>query len=164
MRLRARLQNALTRRLQALYPRALETVWDTVSAVCVIEQLRFTPAGQHQGDYRQMAHFSGQVVAELRLDGPDEALGGLCADLIYLPVTLTAEPDRTRTEEARIRLVEYRDRARDTDVVASLRFEVQGCLLKQAPPTQARPGEMQPSARGGPKDTAQGEFRPLVQT
>lgn len=159
MKLRARLQAALTRRLQALYPKALETVWDTVEAVCVIEQLRFTPAGQHQGDYRQMAHFSGQVVAELRLDGPDEALGGLCADLIYLPVTLAAEPDRTRTEEARIRLIEYRDRARDTDVVASLRFEAEGCLLKQARPVQAAPGKIKIETRGGPKASGRGEFR-----
>ncbi len=50
MRLRARLQSELHRRLALHLPAAMATVWDHQAVVVAVERLTFKPAGGWQGD------------------------------------------------------------------------------------------------------------------
>lgn len=132
MRLRTRLFEELKARLIATLPEAVETVWDHVAVVVMVEQLKFTSAGGLEGDWERRTQFEGVVRAELRADGIDSLeVEPLITNLVASPVFLDfeAEPEVDQiSEKARIVLAEWRDTIRDQDVASALRFTVTGTI------------------------------------
>jgi uncharacterized protein (DUF2267 family) len=135
MRLRTRLQDELTQRLNATLPEAIATVWDHRAVLVAIEQMKFTPAGGIENDWERETEFDGVVRAELRADGIDALeVEPLIADLVKNPVHLNFDPDQSEgelSERARILLAEWRDSIRDQTVVSALRFSVSGTLAQR---------------------------------
>lgn len=138
MRLRTRLSEELKTRLIATLPEAVETVWDHVAVVVMVEQLKFTSAGGLEGDWERRTQFEGVVRAELRADGIDSLeVEPLITNLVADPVFLNfdAEPENDQlSEKARIVLAEWRDTIRDTQVASALRFTVTGTIAVYAGP------------------------------
>ncbi len=132
MRLRTRLSEELKARLIATLPEAVETVWDHVAVVVMVEQLKFTSAGGLEGDWERRTQFEGVVRAELRADGIDMLeVEPLITNLVAYPVflDLETEPEIDQiSEKARIVLAEWRDTIRDQDVASALRFTVTGTI------------------------------------
>lgn len=131
MRLRTRLSEELKARLIATLPEAVETVWDHVAVVVMVEQLKFTSAGGLEDDWERRTQFEGVVRAELRADAIDSLeVEPLIANLVADPVFLTfdAEEIGQLSEKARIVLAEWRDTIRDQDVASALRFTVTGTI------------------------------------
>ncbi|WP_416369734.1 hypothetical protein [Tritonibacter mobilis] len=132
MRLRTRLSEELKARLIATLPEAVETVWDHVAVVVMVEQLKFTSAGGLEGDWERRTQFEGVVRAELRADGIDSLeveplITNLVADPVFLNFADEPEVDQI-SEKARIVLAEWRDTIRDQDVASALRFTVTGTI------------------------------------
>lgn len=132
MRLRTRLSEELKARLIATLPEAVETVWDHVAVVVMVEQLKFTSAGGLEGDWERRTQFEGVVRAELRADGIDSLeveplITNLVADPVFLEFDAEPEIDQI-SEKARIVLAEWRDTIRDQDVASALRFTVTGTI------------------------------------
>lgn len=131
MRLRTRLSEELKARLIATLPEAVETVWDHVSVVVMVEQLKFTSAGGMEDDWERRTQFEGVVRAELRADAIDSLeVEPLIANLVADPVFLGFDADEIGqlSEKARIVLAEWRDTIRDQDVASALRFTVTGTI------------------------------------
>lgn len=138
MRLRTRMQAELQTRLSATLPEVLATVWDHQSVIVVVEQLKFTSCGGNDKDgWAQTTKFSGVLRAELRADDIDTLeVEPLIADLMAKPLHLLrddAAPVDSLSETARAILVDWRDVVRDTQVVAALRFNVDGTILRRVP-------------------------------
>lgn len=166
MRLRTRLSEELKARLIATLPEAVETVWDHVAVVVMVEQLKFTSAGGLEGDWERRTQFEGVVRAELRADGIDSLeveplITNLVADPVFLDFEAEPEVDQI-SEKARIVLAEWRDTIRDQDVASALRFTVTGTiatydgpavrpqlLVGQAPDIGAGNAEAYDSSIGG---------------
>jgi len=132
MRLRTRLSEELKARLIATLPEAVETVWDHVAVVVMVEQLKFTSAGGLEGDWERRTQFDGVVRAELRADAIDSLeveplITNLVADPVFLDFEAEPEVDQI-SEKARIVLAEWRDTIRDQDVASALRFNVTGTI------------------------------------
>lgn len=132
MRLRTRLSEELKARLITTLPEAVETVWDHVAVVVMVEQLKFTSAGGLEGDWERRAQFEGVVRAELRADAIDSLeveplITNLVADPVFLDFEAEPEVDQI-SEKARIVLAEWRDTIRDQDVASALRFTVTGTI------------------------------------
>lgn len=132
MRLRTRLSEELKARLIATLPEAVETVWDHVAVVVMVEQLKFTSAGGLEGDWERRTAFEGVVRAELRADAIDSLeveplITNLVADPVFLNFEAEPEVDQI-SEKARIVLAEWRDTIRDQDVASALRFTVTGTI------------------------------------
>lgn len=132
MRLRTRLSEELKARLIATLPEAVETVWDHVAVVVMVEQLKFTSAGGLEGDWERRTQFDGVVRAELRADAIDSLeveplITNLVADPVFLDFEAEPEIDQI-SEKARIVLAEWRDTIRDQDVASALRFTVTGTI------------------------------------
>ncbi len=140
MRLRSRLSDELKARLLANLPEAVVTVWDHVAVVVMVEQLKFTSAGGHEGDWERRTDFEGIVRAELRADAIDTLeVEPLIANLVSSPVFLPfdeATEIGSLSEKARIVLIEWRDTIRDQDVASALRFDVTGTLGLHEEPAQ----------------------------
>ncbi|AUQ62336.1 hypothetical protein [Phaeobacter inhibens] len=134
MRLRTRLSEELKARLIATLPEAVETVWDHVAVVVMVEQLKFTSAGGLEGDWERRTQFEGVVRAELRADAIDSLeveplITNLVADPVFLNFEPEPEPEVDQiSEKARIVLAEWRDTIRDQDVASALRFTVTGTI------------------------------------
>ncbi|WP_224825769.1 hypothetical protein [Cognatishimia sp. MH4019] len=132
MRLRTRLSEELKARLIATLPEAVETIWDHVAVVVMVEQLKFTSAGGLEGDWERRTQFEGVVRAELRADAIDSLeveplITNLVADPVFLDFEADPEIDQI-SEKARIVLAEWRDTIRDQDVASALRFTVTGTI------------------------------------
>lgn len=142
MRLRTRLSEELKARLIRSLPEAVETVWDAVAVVVMVEQLKFTSAGGLEEDWERRTTFEGVLRAELRADAIDGLeVEPLIADLVADPVFLPFDPETPEgqlSEKARAVLAEWRDTIRDQDVASALRFNVTGTIAAYAGPA-ARP-------------------------
>ncbi|KMW60785.1 hypothetical protein AIOL_000950 [Candidatus Rhodobacter oscarellae] len=131
MRLRTRLSEELKARLISTLPEVVETVWDHVAVVVMVEQLKFTSAGGLEGDWERRTQFEGVVRAELRADAIDSLeVEPLIANLVADPIFLGFDADEIGqlSEKARIVLAEWRDTIRDQDVASALRFTVTGTI------------------------------------
>lgn len=140
MRLRTRLSEELKARLITTLPKAVETVWDHVAVLVMVEQLKFTSAGGLEGDWERRTEFDGIVRAELRADAIDSLeveplIINLVADPVFLNFEHDAEIDQI-SEKARIVLAEWRDTIRDQSVASALRFTVNGTIAAYAGPAK----------------------------
>lgn len=132
MRLRTRMRDELKKRLEALLPEAVETVWDNASVVVAIEKLDFTTAGDFEGDWERANHIKGILRAELRSDKIDDlVVEPLIANLLTKSIVLgwpeDAAPGDTG-ESVRTTLADWRDVIRDQDVASGLRFAIDGVI------------------------------------
>ena len=138
MRLRKRLSDQLKARLLATLPQAVETVWDHVAVVVAVEQITFTSAGGHEGDWERATEFKGLVMAELRADAIDSLeVEPLIADLVAKRIFLEFPQDAESgmiAEKARVTLADWRDVIRDQDVASKLRFNVEGVIARKDTP------------------------------
>lgn len=138
MRLRTRFIDALTLRLAHCLPEAMASVWGDVAPVAAIEQLTFKSTGgidrELADDFALIANFSGFLRLELRGNSIDElVMEPLISDVITGDVFLQFEDVEplALTEKARFLLVELRDMVRDTQVVSSIRFSVEGVIARR---------------------------------
>ncbi|MFV1530514.1 MULTISPECIES: hypothetical protein [unclassified Phaeobacter] len=156
MRLRSEAAKALQARLEAAFPAAMETVWDTSAVLVMVENLNFKPASGFKGDWQRKASFDGVLRAELRTGDVDSSLPELLAvslagDPIFvrLPEPLmTVIAEGEAWPKARLVFKDVRDTVRDQAVIGALRFDVTGEICLYAPD----PGRPDAKLRNGLED------------
>lgn len=139
MRLRTRIVDAMTEKMDMHLPEARASVWGAMPPVVMFEQLAFKSTGgvvkDGGADFQLIADISGFVRVELRGDEVDRlAIEPMIASLVEgnLIFRFQHVEFRAVSERARMRLLELRDTVRETQVVTALRFAIEGELARRA--------------------------------
>ena len=95
MELRRRLHRAIEAEIAAILPQAGETAWDGGGVTLVIDEMRFSPRGGHEGDWAWCADCDGRLRLDLIGDELDSLpVEPLIVRLIERPPTLAARGGR----------------------------------------------------------------------
>ncbi|MGD9918598.1 MAG: hypothetical protein AB7U46_11290 [Paenirhodobacter sp.] len=143
MHLRTRFISEVALRMSATLPEAMVSAWGDVHPTAAIEALSFKSTGgilqERDADWELVSNLTGYLRLELRADAIDALpvellIANLVGDTVLLPFEMVGSG--ALTERARFTLAELRDTVRDTQVVSSMRFAVDGVIARRAEAVQ----------------------------